>query len=669
MQRRGSGEGDVIQPPAVRAAELRELLQRAGHAYYVLQAPILPDEVYDRLYRELQDLEAAHPELVVPDSPTQRIGAAPAAEFATVTHRVPLYSLENAFDGADMVDWEARWQKLAPGAPPGYVCELKMDGVALALSYEDGVLVRGATRGDGQAGEDITGNVRAIRSIPLRLQTAAPPPWLEVRGEAFLPWERFAALNRDKEVPFANPRNAVAGTLRQLDPRIVGERRPEFVAYEVHGPVLPATHREVLAALRDWGFSVEPNHRFCGDLSAVRAYYEHWQTARRTLPYATDGIVIKVDDLAVRARVGFTQKFPRWAIAWKYPAEEVPTQVRGLTVQVGRTGALTPVAELAPVRLAGTTVTRATLHNGDRLMALDVHLGDTVVVRKAGEIIPEVVRVLPELRPSGAEPCRLPTQCPECGTPVGQLPDEVVTRCPNPHCPAVIRGRIEHWASRDALAIDGLGEKLVQQLVAHNLVRSPSDLYRLARDTLMALERMGAKSADNLLVAIARSRQQPWERVLYGLGIRHVGKTVARQLAAAFGSWQELAQAEPAAIATLPGIGPEIAQAVATWLADPENQREMQALESLGVTVRGQTQTPRPGPLAGKTFVITGTLPTLTREEAIARIEAAGGKVTQSVSKKTDFVVVGDAPGSKLTKAQQLGIPILDEAGLRAQLP
>jgi len=659
----------VEQPPAVRAAELRELLQRAGHAYYVLQSPILPDEVYDRLYRELQDLEAAHPDLVVSDSPTQRIGAAPAAEFAAVTHRVPLYSLENAFDGADMVDWEARWQKLAPGTTAGYVCELKMDGVALALSYENGVLVRGATRGDGQAGEDITGNVRAIRSIPLRLQTAAPPAWLEVRGEAFLPWERFAALNRDKEVPFANPRNAVAGTLRQLDPRIVAERRPEFVAYEVHGPALPATHREVLAALRDWGFPVEPNHRFCGDLSAVRAYYEHWQTARRTLPYATDGIVIKVDDLAVRAKVGFTQKFPRWAIAWKYPAEEVPTQVRGLTVQVGRTGALTPVAELAPVRLAGTTVTRATLHNGDRLMALDVHLGDTVIVRKAGEIIPEVVRVLPELRPPGAEPCRLPPRCPECDTPVGQLPDEVVTRCPNPYCPAVIRGRIEHWASRDALAIDGLGEKLVQQLVAHNLVRSPSDLYRLDRSALMALERMGAKSADNLLAAIARSRQQPWERVLYGLGIRHVGKTVARQLAAAFGSWQELARAEPAAIATLPGIGPEIAQAVAAWFADPENQREMQDLASLGVTVRGQTQTPRPGPLAGKTFVVTGTLPTLTREEAIAQIEAAGGKVTNSVSKKTDFVVVGDAPGSKLTKAQQLGIPILDEASLRAQLP
>ncbi|MGQ9864810.1 MAG: NAD-dependent DNA ligase LigA [Pseudanabaenaceae cyanobacterium] len=655
-------------PPAVRAAELRELLQRAAHAYYVLQAPILPDEVYDRLYHELQDLEQAHPELVVPDSPTQRVGAAPAAEFLTVGHRVPLYSLENAFDAADMADWEARWQKWAPGAATAYVCELKMDGVALALSYENGVLVRGATRGDGHAGEDITGNVRAIPSIPLRLSTATPPPWLEVRGEAFLPWTRFAELNRGKEVPFANPRNAVAGTLRQLDPRVVAERQPAFVAYEVHGPTLPATHREVLAQLQDWGLPVEPNHQVCADLAAVHAYYDRWQTERRQLPYATDGIVVKVDCLAVREQVGFTQKFPRWAIAWKYPAEEVPTQLLGLTVQVGRTGALTPVAELAPVRLAGTTVTRATLHNGDRLVTLDVHQGDTVIVRKAGEIIPEVVRVLPELRPADAQPLRLPERCPECHTPVVQPPGEAVTRCPNPQCPAVVRGRIAHWASRDAMAIDGLGEKLVQQLVAQNLVSSPSDLYRLAREALVSLERMGAKSADNLLAAIARSRQQPWERVLYGLGIRHVGKTVARQLARVFGSWQELAQAEPVAIATVPGIGPEIAQAVAAWFADPQNQAEMQALAALGIAVAGPTRTPPLGPLAGKTLVITGTLPTLTRAEAIARIEAAGGKVSNQVSKKTDFLVVGDAPGQKLTKAQQLGIPILDEARLQSQL-
>ncbi|MFQ3680300.1 MAG: NAD-dependent DNA ligase LigA [Pseudanabaenaceae cyanobacterium] len=655
-------------PPAVRAAELRELLHRADHAYYVLQAPILSDEVYDRLYRELQNLEQTYPELLTLDSPTQRIGTAPAAEFVTVRHRVPLYSLENAFDEGDMAAWEVRWQKLAPGAETGYVCELKMDGVALALSYQDGVLVRGATRGDGSQGEEITANVRAIRSIPLRLQTAAPPSWLEVRGEAFLSWERFAELNRGKEVPFANPRNAVAGTLRQLDTQMVAERRPDFVAYEVHGPLPIATHSEVLATLAAWGFRVEPNHEFCVDLAAVRAYYGRWQAERQHLPYATDGIVVKVDSLAVREQTGFTHKFPRWAIAWKYPAVEVPTRLLGLTVQVGRTGALTPVAELAPVRLAGTTVTRATLHNGDRLTALDVHIGDTVVVRKAGEIIPEVVRVLPELRPVNAQPARLPEQCPECQTPVVQPAGEAVTRCPNPRCPAVVRGRIEHWASRDALAIDGLGEKLVQQLVAQNRVRSPSDLYRLDRDTLMALERMGAKSADNLLAAIARSQQQPWERVLYGLGIRHVGRTVARQLAAVFGSWRELAQVERAAIATVPGIGPEIARSVAAWFANPDNQAEMQALESLGLRVSGPTSSPRLGPLAGKTFVITGTLPTLTREEAIARIEAAGGKVTNSVSKKTDFVVVGDAPGSKLTKAQQLGIPLLDEAGLRSQL-
>ncbi|WP_448574316.1 NAD-dependent DNA ligase LigA [Trichothermofontia sp.] len=703
-----------------RVQELRRLLTEASYAYYVLDAPIMEDPVYDRLYRELQDLETQHPDLVTPDSPTQRVGEKPATQFTSVTHAVPLYSLENAFNLEEFASWQDRWQRVLgvrgeqdespsvrAASPPenpqmggfmdvdglvpdlsgkpaptrlmlaDYVCELKIDGSALALTYENGVLVRGATRGDGTMGEEITQNVRTIRSIPLRLQVDNPPAWVEVRGEAFLPLSVFERINQEREAEgmalFANPRNAAAGTLRQLDSRIVADRKLDFFAYTLHildeDAELPPTQWECLELLQRFGFRVNPERQRCQGLDAVRAYYDRWATARFHLPYLTDGVVVKLNDLALQEELGFTQKFPRWAVALKYPAEEAPTKVERVVVQVGRTGALTPVAEFQPVPLAGTTVSRASLHNRDRLLALDLHLGDTVVVRKAGEIIPEVVRVLPELRPPHAERVVLPDHCPECGSPVVQPEGEVVTRCVNAACPAIVRGALVHWASRDALDINGLGEKLVQQLVAAQLVQSVADLYALEVEPLAQLERLGQKSAQKLVQAIAASKQKPWSRVLYGLGIRHVGSVSAQALAAAFPDVGQLARAEVDAIAAIYGIGPEIAQSVYAWFQIPANQQLIERLQAAGVQLRAvesATATPMSQALAGKTFVVTGTLPTLTREEAKALIQQAGGKVTEAVSRKTDYLVVGESAGSKLAKAQGLGIPCLTEADLLA---
>ncbi len=697
-----------------RVQELQRLLTEASYAYYVLDAPIMEDSVYDQLYRELQDLEAQHPDLITPDSPTQRVGEKPATQFTSVQHAVPLYSLENAFNLEEFANWQGRWQRVlgaqaggdrSPSIPqmggfkevdgsapdragqpaptrltlPDYVCELKIDGSALALTYEDGVLVRGATRGDGTMGEEITQNVRTIRSIPLRLQVENPPRRVEVRGEAFLPLTVFDQINQEREAEglplLANPRNAAAGTLRQLDSRIVADRKLDFFAYTLHildeEVDLPPTQWDCLELLQRFGFRVNPERQRCQGLEAVRDYYDRWATARFQLPYLTDGVVVKLNSLALQEQLGFTQKFPRWAVALKYPAEEAPTKVERVVVQVGRTGALTPVAEFQPVQLAGTTVSRASLHNRDRLLELDLHLGDTVVVRKAGEIIPEVVRVLPELRPPQAERVVLPDRCPECGEPVVQPAGEAVTRCVNASCPAIVRGALVHWASRDALDINGLGEKLVQQLVAAQLVQSVADLYQLEAEPLAQLERLGQKSAQKLVQAIAASKQKPWSRVLYGLGIRHVGSVNAQALAAAFPDVTQLATASVDAIAAIYGIGPEIAQSVYEWFQIPANQRLIERLQAAGVQLQATTSQIAPASnqtLAGKTFVVTGTLPTLTREEAKALIQQAGGKVTESVSRKTDYLVVGEKAGSKLTKAQGLGIPCLTEADLLALL-
>ncbi|AHB89411.1 NAD-dependent DNA ligase LigA [Thermosynechococcus sp. NK55a] len=679
------------EPPAERIQQLRRLLQRASYAYYALDQPIMEDEVYDQLYRELQELEAAHPEYITPDSPTQRIGEAPVSQFESVSHRIPLYSLENAFTFADMVAWQERWQRYwrtlrqeEPLPPAEYVCELKMDGVALALSYENGLLVRGATRGDGQRGEDITSNVRTIRTIPLRLALENPPPVVEVRGEAFLPLERFHQLNQERqaqgESPFANPRNAAAGTLRQLDPRIVAQRQLDFFAYALHLPEggsvplgenqagEPQSQRQVLYALQHLGFRVNPHNADCPDLEAVKAYYDYWQTARHQLPYLTDGIVVKLNDLELQQALGFTQKFPRGSIAWKYEPEQAITDVLGITVQVGRTGALTPVAELVPVQLAGTTVSRATLHNADYITELDLHIGDKVVIHKAGEIIPEIVRVFPELRPPTAQPFTMPTACPECHQPVVRPANEAVSRCVNPRCPAIVRGQILHWASRDALDIQGLGEKLVQQLVTKELVRTPADLYRLTAAQLLSLERMGQKSADKLLQAIADSKQQPCT-VLYGLGIRHVGSVNAQMLAARFKSVEELATATVADLCGVYGIGEEIAQAIQEWFQDPDHQALIADLKGLGLQLAAALPPAPTTPtteksLDGKRFVITGTLATLTREQAKALIQKHGGQVSESVSRQTDYLVVGEKAGSKLRRAQELGIPCINETEL-----
>ncbi|MFY7802597.1 MAG: NAD-dependent DNA ligase LigA [Limnoraphis robusta] len=665
-----------------RVQQLRQQLQQASYAYYVLDAPIMEDAVYDRLYRELQQLETDYPQFITPDSPTQRVGEKPATQFTSVKHNIPLYSLENAFNTEELKAWEQRWKKVKnteeieiKDSDTIYICELKIDGSALALTYENGLLVRGATRGDGVTGEEITQNVKTIRSIPLRLKLENPPPIVEVRGEAFLSLNIFANINKERqqngETIFANPRNAAAGTLRQLDSKKVAKRQLDFFAYTLHLPdeTELQTQQDALELLQEMGFKVNPNRQLCPSLTEVQSYFQGWDSRRQNLPYMTDGVVVKINPLNLQKQLGFTQKFPRWAIALKYPAEEAPTQVKAVTVQVGRTGALTPVAELEPIQLAGTTVQRATLHNSDRIAELDLHIGDTVIVRKAGEIIPEVVRILRELRPTNAQSFKMPTHCPDCGQPVVKPQNEAVTRCINTSCPAILRGSLIHWCSRDALDINGVGDKLVQQFVEQKLVDSVADLYELTVEKLTQLERMGEKSATKIVNAIQTSKTQPWARVLYGLGIRHVGSVNAELLTQKFPSVEQLATATPADIEGVYGIGVEIAQAVYQWFKVPANQTLMERLKQQGLNLASQpskteSSSKQDLTLSGKTFVLTGTLPNLKRDEAKTLIQNAGGKVTGSVSKKTDYVVVGEDAGSKLTKAEELGIKQLSEAEL-----
>ncbi|MFO5476025.1 MAG: NAD-dependent DNA ligase LigA, partial [Dolichospermum sp.] len=586
------------QPELKRIEELRSLLQKASYAYYVLDAPTMEDPVYDRLYRELQELETKNPELITPDSPTQRVGERPATHFTSVRHNIPLYSLENAFNIEELQNWDQRWRRHIPNqyniGEIEYVSELKIDGAALALTYENGVLVRGVTRGDGIMGEDITQNVRTIRSIPLRLNFDGLEniAKVEVRGEAFLPLQVFKEINEKRqkagEQIFANPRNAVAGTLRQLDSRIVAQRQLDIFAYTLHitgldDSSIANTQWEALELLQKMGFRIDTNHKLCDSISEVAAYYQYWDTARLNSPYMTDGIVVKLNTFKLQEQLGFTQKFPRWAIALKYPAEEAPTRVEKITVNVGRTGALTPLAEMLPVQLAGTTVSRATLHNSDRIEQLDIRIGDTVIVRKAGEIIPEVVRVIKELRPPDTQPFIMPSHCPVCGQLVVRETGEAVTRCVNASCPAILKGEIEHWVSRDALDIKGVGEKLVYQLVEKGLIHSVADLYELTKDQLCELERMGEKSAEKLIKAIAQSKIQPWSRVLYGLGIRHVGSVNAQLLTQRFTTVAELTAARQSDIAGVYGIGAEIAQSVYQWFHTVANQTLISRLQAMGL--------------------------------------------------------------------------------------
>nr|WP_319422122.1 NAD-dependent DNA ligase LigA [Pleurocapsa sp. FMAR1] len=656
---------------------LREQLQKAGYAYYVLDEPIMEDTVYDKLYRQLQDLEAEYPELVTADSPTQRVGDKPASRFTAVRHNIPLYSLENAFNSAELAKWQTRWQKQIENMPEfNYVCELKIDGSAIALTYEDGILVRGATRGDGVTGEEVTQNIRTIRTIPLKLSLNNPPAKVEVRGEAFLPLDVFAAINQARsksgEALFANPRNAAAGTLRQLDSKIVAQRKLNFFAYTLHTDGTQQkidSQWESLEILQQMGFLVNPNRKLCASLAEVEAYFQEWDTGRKNLPYLTDGVVVKVNDYQLQQRLGFTQKFPRWAIALKYPAEESPTVVKDIIVNVGRTGAVTPMAVMQPVQLAGTTVQRATLHNSDRVTELDIRVGDTVIVRKAGEIIPEVVRVLKDLRPDGTVPYQMPTSCPECNSALVRPQDEAVTRCINSSCPAILRGSIIHWASRNALDIRGLGERIAILLIKNSLVHSVADLYTLTVEQIASLERMGTKSAENLIQAIAESKNQDYDRILYGLGIRYVGSVNAKILTENFPTIEELSQASFESIEAVYGIGEEIAQSVFEWVRIADNRTLIKQLQAAGLkfvssqsTLDSVAQSQQV--LAGKTFVITGTLLSLKRSEAQQLIEQAGGKVTGSISKKTDYLLLGEDAGSKLAKAEKLGIPQLNEAQL-----
>lgn len=661
-----------------RILELRRLLRYHEERYYVHDAPEISDPEFDALMRELQTLEAAHPELADPDSPTQRVGGAPAEGFPTVAHLEPMLSLENAYSADELREFHARLCR-ALDAPEEsalpYVAELKIDGLSIALTYERGRLVRGVTRGDGVRGEDVTTNVRTIRAIPLRLSGEAPA-MVEVRGEVYFPRADFQRVNEAREAAgeplFANPRNAAAGTLRTLDSAAVSKRGLRAFLYQV---VLPAgapagagTHAGMLDQLRAWGLPVEPHRQLCPDLDAVIGYCDAWRDKRHSLSFETDGVVIKLNDLAMRATLGATAKFPRWAVAFKFPAEQARTRLLKIAVNVGRTGAVTPYAVLEPVRLGGTTVQMATLHNEQEIARRDIREGDLVLVEKGGDIIPKVLGPVLDERPAGSVPWVMPRVCPDCGSALSRPENEVVWRCENVSCPTRIRRGLEHFAGRRAMNIEGLGEALADQLVTAGLVHSFADLYTLTADQLSALERMGPKSAANLVVEIDKSRQADLWRVLHGLGIRHVGEGVAKALARAFGSMRTMRAATLGQIEAVPDVGAIVARSVRAFLDDPRNQVVLDAMQANGVRMEdahgGDADMLRV--LTGKTFVLTGTLDTMTRDEAAANIEALGGKVSSSVSKKTTYVVAGSEAGSKLEKAQALGVPVLTEAEFQA---
>ena len=676
--------------PSRRAAELRARLQRAAHQYYTLDAPELPDAEYDRLFQQLQAIEAAHPELRTPDSPTRRVGGAILDSLASVRHAVPMLSIRTETDttaaGAEAFDARVRRElKLAPDAPPVvYVAEPKFDGLAMSLRYEDGVLVQAATRGDGETGEDVTHNVRTIGQIPLRLHGAAPP-MLEVRGEVYMRRDDFERLNEtmrqrmaagDKAArTFVNPRNTAAGAVRQLDPALAAERPLSFFAYGL-GEVTPVqdggprldTHWAVLQALKAWGFPVSALARQARGASELIAYHADIAARRDGLPFDIDGVVYKVDALALQRELGFVTREPRWAVAHKYPAQEQLTTVEAIDVQVGRTGKLTPVAKLAPVFVGGVTVTNATLHNELEARRKDVRVGDTVVVRRAGDVIPEVVSVLTDKRVAGSAEFTMPAQCPVCGSAVVREDGEADHRCTGGlFCPAQRRQALLHFASRRAMDIEGLGDKLVEQLVDGGVVKALPDLYRMGFVSLAALDRMAEKSAQNLLDALQKSKHTTLARFLFALGIRHVGETTAKDLARHFGQLDAIMDASVEQLLQVPDVGPVVAGSIQGFFAEPHNREVVAQLRAVGIDwPEGEPAAAARLPLAGQTFVLTGTLPTLSRDEAKAMLEAAGAKVAGSVSKKTHCVVAGAEAGSKLDKARELGVPVIDEAQLRA---
>lgn len=663
---------------AERATELRAEIEKHNRQYYVLDAPLVSDAEYDALFRELQSIEAEHPELASVDSPTQRVGAAPLPEFSPAVHRTPMLSLSNAFSPEEVEAFDRRVREgLIAGGTVAYSAEPKFDGLAVSLVYEEGVLTRGATRGDGQTGEDVTPNLRTVGNIPLRLEGVDLPDLLEVRGEVLMLRSDFDRLNARQRVngdkEFVNPRNAAAGSLRQLDSRITAQRSLHFFAYgvgSVEGSGLPPTHSAMLDSLARWGLPVAAERRCVQGLAGLLAYYSEIGSKRTELPYDIDGVVYKVDSMSDQARLGYVSRAPRFAIAHKFPAEEAITELLAIDIQVGRTGALTPVARLSPVFVGGVTVTNATLHNEDEVRRKDLHIGDTVVVRRAGDVIPEVVRVLPEKRPILAPEFVMPRACPVCGSHVVRAEDEAIARCSGGLvCPAQRKQALLHFASRRALDIEGLGDKLIEQLVDSDTVRTPADLYQLSLETLSGLERMAEKSASNLLSAIAQSKQTTLARFIYALGIRNVGETTAKDLARHFGSLDRLLGADEAQLLQVGDVGPVVAQSLRQFFLEPHNLAAVEQLRLAGVVWEEGDAVPlAKRAFAGKVFVLTGTLPSLTRDAAKELIEANGGKVTGSVSKKTDFVVAGAEAGSKLEKAQALGIAVIDEERLLEML-
>jgi DNA ligase (NAD+) len=663
--------------PAVKDVEkkieaLREKIRHHEHRYYVQDNPEISDADFDKLMQQLKDLEGQKPGLVTPDSPTQRVGGKPREGFVKVAHSSPMLSLDNTYNEEELRDWERRVHELTGRGDVDYVCELKLDGMSLALVYEAGKLVRGVTRGDGSVGEDVTLNVRTVRSIPLlipaeKLKKAGIPADFEVRGELLMPTASFKKINEERErngLPtFANPRNFTAGTVRQLDSNVTAERRLDYFPYILlqNGRTYFDRHWKTLEALDAAGFKVNPNRKLVASMEEVWVFIEEWEAKRDSLPYEIDGIVVKVDRTALQDELGFTGKAPRWAIAYKYAARAGITRIEGIRVQVGRTGKLTPVAELAPVLIGGTTVRNATLHNMDEIERLGVKIGDWVQVERGGDVIPKVAKVIDDKdHPRGHKTFHMPEACPVCGTKVMRTEGEVDYRCVNANCPAKLRETILHFASRGVMNIDGMGDALVAQLTERGLVKNVADIYKLTKADLLSLERMGEKSAQNILNEIENSKKLPLERVIYGLGIRFVGERTAQFLAEHFGSMEALQQASIEELQNVDEVGPRIAESIAEFFTIPANRKLVERLREAKLTLMGEKKQ-RGTKLAGKTFVLTGTLTKYTRDEAKKMIEDAGGKVTGSVSKKTDYVVAGSDAGSKLDKARELGVAVIDE--------
>lgn len=659
----------TLQEAKKRIAALRAEIRIHDRLYYVLAAPQIPDAEYDRLMRELKDLEGKFPSLVTPDSPTQRVGGEPLAEFTTVPHRVPMLSLANVYSPEELAEWGERVRKGLGGVDCEYVVELKVDGVAVSLRYEQGSLVLGSTRGDGVRGDDITANLRTIRSLPLSLSPKDSALLdLEVRAEVYLPRQGFEQLNEERERSgepiFANPRNAAAGSLKLLNPTLVAARPLDLFVYGVAEPPGKkyATHYETLTALKQAGLRVNPNIRLCKTLEEALSYCNQWEGKRDRLDYEIDGMVLKVNRFDQQARLGQTAKEPRWAVAYKFPAREAVTTLKAIVLRVGRTGVVTPTAELDPVELSGTTVSRATLHNEDEIKRKDIRVGDRVIIEKGGEIIPKVVRVLTEKRTGREKAFHMPEVCPDCGGKLRRDEEAVAWRCENVACPAQLKRTLDHFACRAAMDINGLGWVMVDTLVDKDLVHDYGDLYSLKMKDLLSLERMGERSASNLLAGIEASKERPWERVLFALGIRHVGLTAARVLAERFSSLDELIKAKPEEIDEIPGVGGAISGSVTDFFSRKSNLAVIAKLRTAGVRMKAEKGVPgKPKKLAGKTFVLTGTLEKYSREEASERIIALGGRTSDSVSKKTDYLVLGKEPGSKLKKAKELEVKTLTE--------